>query len=410
MRVPIKDKKSFIQTTLFWLNVLLLALLIRLPFLSHLSTDYTSYLESWLRSFISEGYSVFKYDLFGYNVPYPYLISAAVTLLPDFPIIAVKSISIIFDFILAFLVYKCVRLKYPDQTTVPILAFLVVIFSPTVVLNSAAWAQSDTVYTAFLVACLYALLRGRQVWAFIAFGLSFSFKPQAIFLAPFLLWLLFKGKVKSRYFLLIPLIFFITMLPAWFIGRPLDELLFVYIDHANEYTALTLFAPNLYQWIDYRHEELYPAGIILSAYVMLVITLLVYKSQAKMTSTMLVQLAAFSTLIMPFILPRMHGRFFIPAGIIAIILAFYVPKTWYIPVIIGLTNLIIHTRYLYQYKPISLNQLSILLLIAIVGLGVKLLRTLEYLPATRSICLDGMHWTSDHAGDDIAPSSPRPSV
>ena len=380
MRLPIKDKR-FIQTTLLWLNILLLALLIRLPFLSHLSTDYTGFLEPWLRFFTNEGYSVFEYDTFNYNVPYPYLISAAVALLPDFPVIAVKSISTIFDFILAFFVYKCVRLKYSDRMTVPVLAFLVVIFSPTVILNSAVWAQSDTVYTAFLVACLYAFLRGRQGWALIAFGLSFSFKPQAIFLTPFLLWLLVKGKVKLRYFFLIPLIYFTTMLPAWFIGRPLDELLLVYINHANAYSALTQFAPNLYQWIDYRNEELYPAGIILSAYVILVLTLLVYKSRAKVTSSLLVQLAAFSVLIMPFILPRMLDRFFIPAEIFAVILAFYIPRYWYVPVIIGLSNFMVHVLFLYQYKPIPLNQLSIFMLVSIVVLGLKLLRTLEYLPS-----------------------------
>ena len=380
MRLP-KDKKRFIRTTLFWLNILLLALLIRLPFLSHLSDDYTGFLEPWFRFFISEGYSVFKYDSFYYTAPYPFLISVTATLLPDFPIIAIKSISIIFDFILAFFVYKIVYARYPDRMMVPVLAFLVVIFSPSVILNSAAYAQSDTVYTAFLVVCLNALLRGRVGGAFIAFGLSFSIKLQAIFLAPFLLWLFLKRKVKLRYFLLIPLTYLTTMLPAWFIGRPLDELLFTYIINANRFPELTLFAPNLYQWIDPRHEELYPAGIILSAYVMLVLTLLVYKSRAKVDENLLVQLATFSVLIMPFILPRMLDRFFVPAEIFAVILAFYIPKYWYIPVIIGLSNFMLHIQLTYQYILIPPNQLSIFMLVVIIVLGVKLLRTLEHLPS-----------------------------
>ena len=384
MRLPIKDKKRSAQKTLFWLNIFLLALIVRLPFLSHMSPDYTLFLEPWFRFFISEGYSVFKYDSFNYNVPYPYLLSFAATLLPSFPIIAIKSVSIIFDFILAFFVYKCVRLKYPESERIPILAALVVLFSPTVILNSAAWGQCDTIYIAFMVACLYALLRGRQGWAFIAFGLSISFKAQAFFLAPFLLILLLKRHVKWRYSLLTPLVYLITILPAWLIGRPIGELLLIYPNHANRYQVLTL-VPNLYQWVDYRHEELYPAGIILSAYIILALTLLAYRSRAKMTTNLLVQLAAFSVLIMPFILPGMLARYYISAGIIAVILAFYVPKYWYIPVISILSSFEVHTRYLYSFELFSLKHLSILMLVVIVILGVKLLRNLEHLPPTLTL-------------------------
>ena len=379
MQSPIEDKKRFIETTLLWLNILLLALIIRLPFLPHVTSDYRSFVEPWFRFFISEGYSVFKYDLFYYNVPYPYLLSFAAALLPDLPAIAIKSISIIFDFILAFFVYKCVKLKYCESKKIPSLAAVIVLFSPTVILNSAAWGQNDTIYITFLVVCLYALLTGRQGWASFAFGLSISFKAQALFLAPFFLWMLLKKQVKWRYLPLIPLVYIILILPAWFIGRPLNELLLVYTRQANIYTDLQVLAPNLYQWIDYRHEELYLAGIILSAYVVLALTLLIYMSQVKVTADLQIHLATLSVLIVPFILPRMLDRFFIPAEIIAVILAFYIPKTWYIPVIIGLTNLIIHTRHLYKYKPIPLNQLSILLLVAIVILVVKLMRTLEHL-------------------------------
>lgn len=411
MRLPIKDKKRFAQKTLFWLDVFLLALIVRLPFLSHISRDYTLFLEPWFRFFINEGYSVFKYDSFHYNVPYPYLLSFAATLLPGFPLIAIKSVSIIFDFILAFFVYKCVRLKYSESETIPILAALVILFSPTVILNSAAWGQCDTIYTACLVACLYALLRGRQGWAFIAFGLSVSFKAQAILLAPFLLHLLLKRHVQWRYSLLTPLVYLIIILPAWMIGRPMGELLLIYPSHTLRYRVLTQ-VPNLYQWVDHRHEELYPAGIILSAYIILALILLIYRSHAKMTATLLVQLAAFFTLIIPFILPRMLERYFIPAGIISVIFAFYVPRCWYIPVIIGLSTFTAHIRFLYNFELIPLKHLSILMLVAIVILGVKLLRTLEHLPqpSPRSIFPADTRRVKDRADDDVAPSSSNPSV
>lgn len=384
MRLPIEDKKRFIQTTLFWLNIILLALIIRLLFCPHISNDFR-FVRSWVKFFINDGYSVFKYDHFYYNVPYPYLLSFAATLFPNTPFITIKSVSIVFDFILAFFVYKCVKVKHCESKTIPAIAALVVLFSPTVILNSAAWGQNDTIYTAFLVACLYNLLIGRQGWAFIAYGLSISFKAHALFLAPFFLWLLTKRKqVNWRYLPLVPLVYLALIVPAWFIGRPLDELLLIYVNQSNRYTKLTLNAPNLYQWIvDSRHEklyeELYLAGIILSTYVVLALALLVYRSRVQVTATVQVHLAALSVLIMPFILPRMLDRFFIPAEMIAVILAFYLPRVWYIPVLIGLTNFMVHVLHLYQYKPIPLNRLSILILVSIAVLVVKLMRNLEYL-------------------------------
>ena len=384
MRSPIEDKKRFIQITFLWLNILLLALIIRLPFLPHISFDYNNFVEPWFKFFISEGYSVFKYDIFYYNVPYPYLVSLAATFLPDFPVIAIKSISIIFDFILAFFVYKCVNLKYRYSETIPTLAALAVLFSPTVILNSAAWGQNDTIYTALLVACLYALLTGRQGWASFAFGLSISFKAQALFLAPFFLWMLLKNQVKWRYLPLIPLVYITLIIPARFIGRPLNELLLIYVNQVNRYPELTQRAPNLYQWIHFSRAELYTAGIILSVYIMLPLTLLVYKSRVEVTANLQIHLAIFSVLIMPFILPGMHERYFISAEIVAIIFAFYLPRNWYIPVVISLTSFMTYTRSLYGYEIIPLDWLSIFMLVPLVVLGVKLLRTLEHLAPPRS--------------------------
>ena len=131
-----------------------------------------------------------------------------------------------------------------------------------------------------------------------------------------------------------------------------------------------------------------------------------------MTATLLVQLAAFFTLIIPFILPRMLERYFIPAGIISVIFAFYVPRCWYIPVIIGLSTFTAHIRFLYNFELIPLKHLSILMLVAIVILGVKLLRTLEHLPqpSPRSIFPADTRRVKDRADDDVAPSSSNPSV
>ena len=381
-----QDGKRFIGISLFWLNLFLLALVVRLPWANIISRDYVLFWESWYAFIVDNGYAALKYDFSNYNPPYLYLLSISAPFFTSYKgYIVIKFISVIFDFVLAFFVYKCVSLKYGKSETVPRIAALVTLLFPTVILNGSAWGQSDSIYSSLLVACLYAQLRGRQFWTFVAFGLSFAFMPQAVFLAPFFLWMLVKKQVSWRYLFLSPLMYIATLLPAWLIGRPLGDLLMIYINQADQGKLLTRNAPNLYQWIPNRYLNLYLIGIVFAAFVVIVIAILVYRSRVEMTENLVVYLATFSVLIMPFILPKMHDRYYFPAEVIAIVLAFYLPKYWFTPVIIGITSLLVYLRYLYGMTLIPLSWLALVPLALIAVLGWQLLRTLGHLPPSRKL-------------------------
>ena len=348
---------------------ILLAIPIRYPLLPFETGDYGS---RWY-DFIAENghFAALKYDFADYNVPYLYLLATASILLAGIPtIFAIKIISIIFDFVLGFFVYRCVRLKYrePNESAIPILAALVALLMPTVVLNSAMWGQTDAIYTAFLVACLYYLLAGRQAAAFIAFGVAFSVKAQSVFLCPLFLWLLVKEKVDWRYFGLSPAVYAVAILPAWFIGRPFADLLLIYVYQIRMFWALTLNAPNFYQYIPRAYSNFYPVGVAFAAVVVLGIAYFVSKSRVKITADRLVFMATFSVLIMPYLLPKMHERYFFAADVISIILAFYCPRYWYVPVVIGAVSFLAYMPFLfdrfilYPWLPVAL-----LLLIAVLG-------------------------------------------
>ena len=411
MRYAIQDKKRFIGLTLFCLNVLLLGVIVRLPLISYISHDYTFALKPWYYIMAEEGFAAFEWgataptdraftilaDSFSfYNVPYLYLLSLAAVFLPDLsPLVVIKAISIIFDFCLAFFVYKCVELKYKansNDSSLPsfplspqYLALLITLLAPFVILNSSMWGQNDSLCTVFLVACLYALLRERQAWAFIAFGLSFSFKFQAIFLAPLFLWLVIRKRVKLRYLFWSLAVYLVTILPAWFIGRPLGELLLIYFRQVGRFERLSFDAPNLYEWIPNHYYNWYPLGIAFTILVVLVIALYIYKSRVDITPNVLVQLATFSTLSMPFFLPRMHERYFFPASVMVIIFAFYFPKYWYTAVVIGLVSTLTYLKYLYEVTPVPLPLLAVFSLLSVAVLAWKLMRTIEHQrPATDS--------------------------
>ena len=342
--------------------------------------DFQDFTGPWY-DFIAEngGFAALRYDFANYTPPYLYLLVIATTLFSSFSkVFAIKLVSILFDFVCAYFVYKIVRLKYPIPSAVPTFAFLALLFAPTVFLNSAFWGQADVIYTTALVATVYFLLVKRPIPAFIAFALAFAFKQQAIFLAPFLLILLLHGVVSWRLFLLVPLVYVLAIIPAWLAGRPLFELLLIYAQQADFYTELSMNAANLYQWLpNDQYDILFPAGLVLTAAVAFLFVAAVYKSRAKITAGIIIQLASLSVLIMPSFLPKMHDRYFFAADVLSILYAFYFPRYFFVPILVILTSLFSYGPFLFGREIIPLTYLALVPLITITILLHHLAQTIQ---------------------------------
>lgn len=352
----------------------LAALAARLPLLSHESLDFATALTDWHDFIAANGYfAALQYDFSDYSPAYLYLLTAAVYLLSAFPkVIAVKAASIPFDFLLAFFVYQCVALRYPDAKEIPALAAIAALFTPTVLLNSALWGQVDAAYTAFLVACLYGLLAGRRTAAFVAFGLAFAFKAPAVFLAPLLLGLLRKRAASAGDFARSALVYALTLVPAVLLGRPLGELLSTYFSQVGSYGRLTMDAANLYQWFPdgpgTSWYPLWPVGAALAVALVWGISSLVARSREEITPDRIALLAAFSVLVVPFFLPKMLDRYFFPAEVFAVVLAFWRPRRWFAPVVLGFAGLNVYwvngVRFESPFVPYSWAAAGLLFVIA----------------------------------------------
>ncbi|MFM7855384.1 MAG: hypothetical protein ACKO96_26525, partial [Flammeovirgaceae bacterium] len=132
------------------------------------SGDYLAYLSNWYDYIAAHNYWLALKDNFSnYNPPYLYLLIIASSFGGD-KLISIKLISILFDYILAVLVYFVVKNLIKNKVSKPenqkrsistksiaILAFFSVLFSPNIILNSAVWSQSDVIYTVFLVASFW---------------------------------------------------------------------------------------------------------------------------------------------------------------------------------------------------------------------------------------------------------------
>ena len=242
--------------------------------------------------------------------------------------------------------------------------------------------QSDSIYTSFSLGGLYFLLRKQPIWAFLCFGLAISFKLQAIFLFSLLLVLLITKQIHIKYFLIIPGVYLISILPAYLLGRDFIDLLKIYYMQMNKYPWLTLSAPNIFQWIPPTPFDLWRnVGILLALSAVAILSLLVLASRRKITNAIMLKLALVFVLIVPFLLPQMHERYFYLADVISLIYTFYFPDYFYVVILIQLSSLL-------SYIPYLIGILINLQYVALVPLGLIIITIWDLLKTLSSTCHD----------------------
>jgi Gpi18-like mannosyltransferase len=345
----------------------LLALFLRYSLKTFESQDYLNFYRWWYLTIKSGGFAALGKGFSDYTPLSLYLLYGVSVLLPKVAsVTAVKLPSIACDFICAWYVYRIVRLKY-QQGPVPIFAYLAILFAPTVILNSAAWNQIESIYTAAMVAFVYYLLKKQNWLACIAFGIAFAIKLQSIYLAPFLLVLFLKKVVSWKHLLAIPAVYLISIIPAWIAGRPLLELLTIYVRQVDTYAGLVHNAPNMYTWFpESMNVLLYPGAVIFAVSICLIYVAVILKSHVRLSKHLIVQLAFLSALLVPYFLPKTHDRYFYPSDILSIVYGFFFPGYFYIPLAANLISFFIYEPFLFDTNIFPQPVLALALLIVIV--------------------------------------------
>lgn len=337
------------------------ALLLRWSLVSYPSGDFTRFTGGWFDAIGEMGIGAFlASDVTNYAPAYTYLMVVAHLLFGWLPtVVAIKMIGFPFDFLCAWYVSKLVALRYPDGAASTI-AFLVTLFLPTLVINGAMWGQADVLYTTGLVAFVHYAAVRRDVAAGVALGLAFSVKLQAVFVAPLVLLLALGGVIRWRSLALVPGVYVVSVIPAWIAGRPLGELLSVYLTQAGYYRRLSSSAAHVYQWFPAEFYELMlPAGLLWAAGVVGVFTWALYRRNFEWTAERVVQVATLCVVLVPFCTPKMHERYFFPADILAVALAFYRPGMAFAPVAIGLISFLSYAPFLLRSVVVPVPLLAI---------------------------------------------------
>ena len=157
-------------------------------------------------------------------------------------------------------------------------------------------------------------------------GLAFSVKLQTVFLLPLWAVLWFTGRVKTRHLPLFPAAFLGAVFPALLAGKPLPDILDVYIGQTEAYgDYLTLNAPSIYALLPKSlsgHVSLLALlGIAAAGLLTAGVLLALFLNRQRVTDRALLAGGAVLAIGIPFLLPHMHDRYFFLADVLTLILA-----------------------------------------------------------------------------------------
>lgn len=360
--------------------MIIIGVTLRVFLFSYESQDWIEFLKGWTDVLGSrDGFKTLEYGWYNYTGIYMYILFVIVKL-PIPNLIGIKIVSVIFDLALAVVVAKVCKLL--KENINPLLPFAVVWFLPTVVANSAMWGQCDSIYSLFIILSFYYLLKENSFKAMLFFSISFAIKLQSIFFAPVILLMFLLKKIRFREFFLIPIVYFISIVPLWIAGRPLFECLTIYLGQAQgKVTGISQNYPNIYYlllndcYIDLYHAP----AMLFTVSVLLFIMYYVLKAcyRKGIDSNILVQTALLSTTLIVFFLPNMHDRYSYIPDILAIIYAFTVPRKFHIPVLRTLVSFIAYQTYFVYGSYFDYNILAFIGIYLIFDGTVTLINTLK---------------------------------
>lgn len=344
---------------------LALLLIIRIKLLPFQSADYNVCLNPWYKQIKDlGGVNALSHQVGNYSIPYQFLI-ALFTYVPINNLYLYKSLSMIFELLLAYFVVRIVHMVAPQINS--LFTFALVLSLPTVIMNSAFWAQADAIYGAFVVGAVYFLLIKKYPAAFFMLGLALAFKLQAIFVVPFFLLVYLKERKFSVFYFLISIAtVWGCNLPGFIYGRSLLSPINVYVDQSKTYSSLNMNYPNLSgifmgSFAKIRDTWMTPFLTLFCAVVLLFgfWYFCEYYGDRKVTSMKYLQVCIWTLLTCVMLLPAMHERYGYIAEVLLLVIALVDRKGAIVFIGILLIAVMAYANYLFG---VSYNMLTMSLI------------------------------------------------
>jgi len=296
-------------------------------------------------------------------------------------LIILRLPAIFCDLFCGILLYRQAKQSLSESWSLILSALF--LFNPAVIQNSSVWGQVDSVFTFTLVLMLLSLCNKKMLQAYIAFGAALLIKPQALFLAPVILFV-FLNHVIFENFSLKRLLLHLGQIMATVTGMLLLCLPFgfsnvwnQYFSTVSSYPYASVNAANLWallgkNWVAQSELfwglPLFVWGILLVLLIFAIAFLLFWHNRADASFPFF--LSAFLTGSIFFFSVRMHERYIYPAMLFLLFAFVYKPCKQLLYCYIGLT--LMHfantTHVLYYYNPENYEVTASFLPIAALGM------------------------------------------
>ena len=344
-----KERKWELSDILLIAGVTILSILIRIEFRHVVTGDWTTWWELWFEQLYKGGFQSLAGDWYDYAPPFVYLLWI-ISVLPINSMTGFKLMMSGFDF-MAAIVAALIIYEITKNRTKSLLTYAVFMLNPIFLVNSSLWAQCDMLPMFWVLLCTYFFVKERPSMAMFFFGVAFAFKLQPLWLVPMLVILWVNKKVDLKHFLWLPVNYFIGIIPAWIAGRPLLDLLTIYISQTEaEGWSLALKYSNIYYLIGETGfiDEYHTAGVWLSLAVFMIVLYYIGRKKLKINAEFILLLGGFVGLLAPFFLPQMHERYSFFAEVFLILYAVLKPKKFYLPVFQSLTSFMGYSIFVAQ--------------------------------------------------------------
>lgn len=209
-----------------------IAVVLRFYGRNFVTNDMKNFLLPWFDAIKKNGgLSALSSQVGNYGILYQTII-ALMTYFKINPMYMYKTLSIIFDFALAFYAAKLacyIRKEKPLSYTFNIVYGLALCI-PVFIYNSSFWGQCDSIYCFFIIYSIYQLLNEKYISSFVLLGIAFAFKLQTVFILPFFILEYLKEKKFTILMFFVPVaILLISGIPAVIYGRSVLEPFIIYI-------------------------------------------------------------------------------------------------------------------------------------------------------------------------------------
>jgi Gpi18-like mannosyltransferase len=308
-----------LSVSLIVIGCVLLGFLLRFLAREHATTDAVRYLIPWYIFARDRGIDGLSEAFTNYTPFYSYLllITAQFDGLGQ-PLTLVKAISFVFEFGCAIVVALIVwsANKAPSRACV---AFCCVWLAPTVIFNGAVWGQADSIWTFFTLVSIAAFMQHRN--GILPFAVAVAVKAQGVFLGPFVLGMMLRDKIHWAWLAAVPVVYAALAVPVVVAGRPIASVFSIYMEQAETFHRLTMNAANIWVFAGSLPYQMGVAiGLALAALGGLALAALLARSKREGPEFILL-VACASLMIMPYLLPKMHDRYFFAFEVASIGLA-----------------------------------------------------------------------------------------